>query len=255
MTVTHTLAYGNMGQQIKVGGASGNLSDDHIVTNCNALRQPIPGTPAGFNARLSDFCRAADTGVLVTVNDHVPLKFDNNVILSASSTGVEVECAEQSCGAASKIDFRNNIFIGFKNDKATGYAAGGSGDFSNPIYSSLKTNPFRNAGSHYSGNVTFHPKAEWKCPAAGESRATCGDPHLVDETWHLYGYGDMSRVAGAQSLPTSGEASADPPSQSAVDQDEPAAAPTRLRTRAAECLCAGLVMLSAWRGYRYLQSR
>ncbi|MGI4829808.1 MAG: hypothetical protein ACRYFU_16680, partial [Janthinobacterium lividum] len=255
MTVAHTLAYGNMGQQIKVGGASGNLSDNQIVANCNALRQAIPGTPAGYNKHLSDFCRAADTAILVTVNDQVPLKFENNVVYSASSTGVEIECANENCTSAARIDFRNNVFIGFKNDKATGYAAGGNGDFSNPIYIGTKTNPFKNAGSHYSGNVTFHPKDEWKCPASGESRATCGDPHRTDETWHLYGYGDMSPKVGARPSAMSGDASPDPPSQNVADEDEAVTPHVRLRTRAAECFCAGMLAFSAWRGVRYLRSR
>ena len=80
MTVTHTLAYGNMGQQIKVGGAAGTMISDQVVTNCNALRQAIPGTPAGYNTHLSDFCRAADAGILLTVNNHgsaeVPGQYD-----------------------------------------------------------------------------------------------------------------------------------------------------------------------------------
>ncbi len=63
MTITRVLAYGNMGQQIKVGGASGTATNNLLVTNCNALRQAIPGTPSGYNSKLGDFCRAADTGI------------------------------------------------------------------------------------------------------------------------------------------------------------------------------------------------
>jgi hypothetical protein len=195
MTVSHTLAYGNMGQQIKVGGAAGVLRENQIVTNCNALREAIPGTPAGFNAKLSDFCRASDTGVLVTVNDRVPLEFVGNVVYSASATGIEVECATETCGARSRIDFRKNVFVGFRNDAAHGYAGGGRGELSNPLYVGLGTDPFRNAGSVWSGNVTFHANRNWKCPAAGETDAVCGDPYLVDESWHLYGYGDMRPAA------------------------------------------------------------
>ena len=255
MTVAHVLAYGNMGQQVKVGGAAGTLLDNRIVTNCNALRQRIPGTPPGYNANLSDFCRAADTGVLVTVNDQVPLRFRSNVIYSASLTAVEVECATAECTSAAKIDFRDNTFIGFRNDKASGYPNGGRGDFSNPIYLGTTTNPFKNAGSVYSGNVTFHPVDEWKCPAAGETRAVCGDPHRVDETWHLYGYGDMSPKGGAQPAAGLEGTEPDPPNANALVADQSSAPPPRLRVRAAECLCAGVLAFSAWRGIRYLQSR
>ena len=254
MTVTHILAFGNMGQQVKVGGAAGTLIGNRIVTNCNALRQTIPGTPPGYNAKLSDFCRAADTGVLVTVNDQVPLKFVSNVIYSASTTAIEVECANPVCTSAAKVDFRDNIFLGFRNNKVNGYAGGGRGDLSNPIYIGTRDNPFKSPGSVYSGNVTFHPLAEWKCPASGESRAICGDPHLADETWHLYGFGDMSPTAGSPGHVTTREAAPDPPTQLPYDAGGSAAPRMRLRTRAAVCLCAGILAVSAWRGVRYLQT-
>ncbi len=194
MTITRVLAYGNMGQQIKVGGAAGMAANNLIVTNCNALRQAIPGTPAGFNSRLSDFCRAADAGILMTVGANTTLRFDFNTVYSASATGIDLECdiSKGPCDATSKIDFRNNIFLGFMNNGAAGYPAGGTGDYSNPIYIGSTVNPFVNLGSVYSNNLTFHAKSNWKCGAAGESQAICADPGLIDESWHLYGYGDMS---------------------------------------------------------------
>ena len=249
MTVSHTLAYGNMGQQIKVGGASGVITDNQIVTNCNALRQKIPGTPAGFNKKLSDFCRAADAGVLVSVNDRVPLKFVSNIIYSASATGVEVECADSSCGTDSKVDFRNNVFIGFRNDAAHGYAGGGTGEFSNPLYVGTKTNPFRNPGSVYAGNTTYHPSSSWKCPATGETKANCGDPHLVDETWHLYGHGNMS-PAGSK-----GETELKDPEPGPEHATVLPGVHGHTAIRAAECLCAGVLALAAWKGVRTWQDR
>jgi hypothetical protein len=231
MTVSRTLAYGNMGQQIKLGGAAGAILDNRIVTNCNALRQAIPGTPAGYNAKLSDFCRAADTGVLVTVNDQVPLKFVGNVIYSASATGIEIDCATEKCGSSSRIDFEKNVFVGFLNDAAHGYVSGGRGEYSNPIYLGAGTNPFRNVGSVYSGNTTFHANRDWKCPAPGEKHAVCGDPHLVDESWHLFGYGDMRPAAGERPLADGRSAK-------------------RLASGVTACVCAGVVAAAAWTGVR-----
>ena len=189
MTVTRTLAYGNMGQQIKVGGASGTAIDNEIVTNCNAMRQVIPGTPAGFNANLTDFCRAADTGVVLSTGKNTTLRFDFNTVYSASATGVQIECdtSNGSCDSTSLVDFRNNIFIGFLNNAADGYPNGGTGDFSNPIFNGAGVSYFANPGSQYSHNVTFHPKSNWTCPAVGETSSICGDPGLVDESWPIYG--------------------------------------------------------------------
>ena len=198
MTVTRTLAFGNMGQQIKVGGASGTAMNNLIVTNCNAMRQAIPGTPAGYNTNLSDFCRAADTGVLLSTAKNTTLRFDFNTVYSASATGVQIECdtSTGSCDSTSLVDFRNNIFVGFLNNVADGYVNGGTNDYSNPIYNGAGVDYFANVGSQYSNNVTYHGKSNWGCPAQHELNATCADPHLTDETWPVYGYGDMSPAAG-----------------------------------------------------------
>jgi hypothetical protein len=246
MTVNQTLAYGNMGQQIKIGGANGVVTNNQIVTNCNALREAIPGTPAGFNKNLSDFCRAADTGIAVTVNDLVPLRFDSNIIYSANVTGIEIECAYASC-ASPLIDFRNNIFIGFPNTKATGYPDGGRGGYSNPIYlgPGFGINPFRNKGSLYSNNTTYHASSSWRCPASGETQAHCGDPQLVDESWHRYGYGNMAPAAGALHNPTS---------------DSPETAPgasrkRRVATQTIGCVCVGVLAAVSWQRLRQTRSR
>lgn len=193
MTITRVLAYGNMGQQIKVGGSQGTANNNVIFTNCNAMRQAIPGTPSGYNTRLSDFCRAADTGVVMTVSSGTTTTFDFNTIYSASATGIEVDCGAAVCDGTTVIDFRNNIFLGFLNNTATGYPNGGTGDFSNPIYLGVTTtNPFTNPGSANSNNLTYHWKSSWSCPAnwLNEVNALCVDPNLTDETWHLYGPGN-----------------------------------------------------------------
>ena len=196
MTVTRSLAYGNMGQQVKIGGAYGTATNNLIVTNCNALRQAIPGTPKGYNSRLSDFCRAADAGILLTVDDAAQLVFDNNTVYSDSSTGIEIDC-NANCSKQAHADFRNNIFVGFLNNSADGYPSGGTGDYSNPIYNGSGVDFFGNAGSLYSNNLTFHPKSNWSCPAYHEVKGLCTDPQLTDETWHLYGYGNMAPASGS----------------------------------------------------------
>jgi hypothetical protein len=208
MTITRTLAYGNMGQQIKVGGASGTAANNVIFTSCNALRQAIPGTPAGYNTRLSDFCRAADSGVVVTVGKGTMLTFDFNTIYSASATGIEVDCDSSggACDATSLIDFRNNVFVGFLNNAADGYPNGGTGDNSNPIYIGSNINPFTNAGSLYTNNLTYNGKSNWVCPAQwlNEANALCLNPNLTDQTWHLYGFGNVAPLPNVKVVQGSG---------------------------------------------------
>jgi hypothetical protein len=200
MTVTRTLAYGNMGQQIKVGGAQGTAISNVIVGSCNALRNAIPGTPSGYNSKLSDFCRAADTALVMSFGKGSTTVYQFNTIYAANSTAVEFNCDTTggACDSTSLVDFRNNIFLGFLNNTANGYPSGSTGDYSSPIYVSGSVNPFRNPGSLNENNVTYRPKSNWTCPSSylEEASAGCGDPGLTDETWHVYGYPDATPVSG-----------------------------------------------------------
>jgi hypothetical protein len=202
MTITRVLAYGNMGQQIKVGGAGGAAINNVIVGNCNALRQAIPGTPAGYNSQLSDFCRAADTTIALALQNGSSLIFDDNTIYSGASTVIELICATGGVGNCTdtySIDYRNNIFLGFQNSAATGYPSGGNQQYPGLFYwgSDIPNNPFTEAGSFFANNVTYHQRSGWACPAAGETNAVCGDPGLVDEGWYNYGYGNMAPGASS----------------------------------------------------------
>ncbi|HEY4379993.1 MAG TPA: hypothetical protein VGN01_06570 [Acidobacteriaceae bacterium] len=201
MTINRVLAFGNMGQQIKVGGQQGISTNNLVVTNCNALRQSIPGTPAKYNSHLSDFCRAADTGIALTIGKGTTLTFDNNTIYSASTVGIEISCDGTAgpCDATSLIDYRNNIFLSFMNDAAAGYPGGGNGKYSSVIYvdKDITSNPFTNSGSAYSNNILYYPTSKTRCLANVDAQQACRDPHLVDETWHVYGYGNMSPASGS----------------------------------------------------------
>lgn len=200
MTITRVLAYGNMGQQIKIGGANGTAVNNILITNCNALRQAIPGTPSGYNTNLSDFCRAADTGVEVTVGKGAFTRFAFNTIYSANATSIEVDCdtSNGACDTTSLIDFRDNAWVGYLNNSANGYPGGGTGDYSGPIFSSVSPNPFTNSGSFYSNNLTYHPKSTWTCPQPGETNAICGtDPQLTNEVWPLYSYSNVTPLTGS----------------------------------------------------------
>ncbi len=200
MTITRVNAFGNEGQQIKIGGGHGIAQNNVITTNCNALLQAIPGTPSGFNSKLGDTCRAADTGVLLTVQKGSTTVFDNNTINSASTTGIEVECDNTSsaCDRTALIDFRNNIFVGYLTNPADGYVAtGGTGDYSNPLYDGTGLWPFTLPGSSFSNNIIYHPKSNFNCASTGQ---LCVDPQLTDETWHNYGYPNVTPLASSPAI-------------------------------------------------------
>ncbi len=202
MTITRVNAFANEGQQIKIGGGHGVAQNNLITTNCNAILQAIPGTPAGFNSKLGNQCRAADTGILLTVLKGATTVFDNNTVYSASATGIEVECdtSAGACDQSSLIDFRNNIFIGFMNNPADGYITAydsGTGDYSNPLYDGTGLWPFTLPGSSFANNIIYHPKSNFNCAATGQ---LCVDPQLTDETWHNYGYANATPVASSPAI-------------------------------------------------------
>ncbi len=202
ISVSRTSAFSNMGQQIKIGGASSVIVNNIITTNCNAMRQAIPGTPSGYDSRLTDFCRAADSGMVAMVGHATNLTMQQNTIYSASSTAVEIDCDTTygSCDATSTIDFENNIFVGFLNDNAAGYVGGGSGDYSNYVYNGSGASFFTNRGSIFNRNITYHAKSSWACPAQGESGALCLDPGLSSESWPMYGPATVSPTLNSIAL-------------------------------------------------------
>jgi hypothetical protein len=184
MTVVHTLAYGNMGQQIKVGGAAPTMMHNVIVANCAAMKESIPGFPAGFNDKLGLFCRAGNTAVLINVPPKTPAIYQYNIMYAAGNIGLEVEYPGPESGTET-IKYDHNIFIGFPSS---------DGRKPTPIYSNTNLKMFTNPGASFSNNTTYHARSSWKCPATSlhEIASSCSDPHLKDEDWHAYGYGDLA---------------------------------------------------------------
>jgi len=199
LTVTGSQMYSNMGQQLKVGSQSASYNN-LIVGNCNALRQAIPGTPTGYNTSLSLFCRAADTSIALAVADGAPTYFAFNTMYSAGLTNLQITCGAATCTSASSLIYEDNIFLGFQNSAANGYPGSVTNDYSNPIYLDPGVSTlFSNPGTKYDHNSTWHWKSNWACPQAkwNEQAALCVDPQLKDETWHNYGIGDMTVLAGS----------------------------------------------------------
>jgi len=234
MTVTRTRAFSNMGQQIKVGGATATITDSLIVGNCAAMSKSIPGTPPGYNARLDLFCRAGDTAILIMVPEAQPAIFQRNVIYSNNHVALEVEYPDDHSSSTATIKYDDNIFIGFPNSEGQNPA---------PIYSNTDLKMFTNPGSSFKNNVTYHAKSSWKCPATSlhETGGSCSDPHLKDETWHAFGYGDAS-LPNADSKSSSQIKPAPPPG-------------TSYGSVGMKSLGIAAVVTATWRGVQHLCDR
>jgi hypothetical protein len=212
MTVTRSLLFGNQGQQVKAGGgAVATIQNNMIVGNCEALWQTIPGRPvfaagSGFLDSLGEPCRAGNAAVVLNVIPGHPAAFQGNTIFSAGALGLEVEYSSSSNGAGSPVDtgatntllYNDNIFVGFYNAGALANAT--------PIYSTSDLKMLTNPGASWTNNATFGGRSNWPCPAAGETKAVCSDPGLVDETYHAYGYGNMAPASAKSAVVGAGMA-------------------------------------------------
>jgi Putative Ig domain len=201
MTDTRVLAYGNEGQQLKVGGATATIQDSVINGNCEAMTAGNTISPwftsTAFNV-LAAQCRAGNTAVLINVTPNDPATFQNNTLFSRGAIGLEVEYALGASDPANTLKYNNNIFVGFINS--------GNNSYPTPIYSNTDLNMLTNPGASWTNNAYFGFRSNWACPAPGESNAICTDPGLVDETYHVIGYGNLAPASGTSAVVGAGVA-------------------------------------------------
>ncbi len=180
ITVTTSSFYGNMGQQLKLGPmASTSVTNNLFLTNCKRMSAAMPGAPAGWNAGLSDFCRAQAGVVMVQRGDNGgggSYRWQNNDFLgyagdamfeSGSCTDTFVSAPTTDCNTPN-IVFENNLMVGYPYVVPTYHygelpPTGTDGD-SRPRFSIV---------DH---NIYYNMRA---CPA--ETGSSCQDPHLKGE--------------------------------------------------------------------------
>ncbi len=125
----------------------------------------IPGTinplgPLGWNAGLSDFCRASGDQWALQLNNGSTVVLENNTSLGYSATMYDFECASGgTCTTGTKVIFKNNLSFGYQ-DARDGQFANGLyfGDNPGPV-----SDPFDNAGSSIEYNSWYSMRAN-TCP-------------------------------------------------------------------------------------------
>jgi hypothetical protein len=175
-TITNVVAYGNMGQQLKAGGNEVNFTKNLAYGNCRAMSAVFPGLPSGGEERLSDFCRAADEAVAISVGNDGTTTLTGNTIASAGATMIDIACGTTCTNDGSDVvTFANNLFIGFPNTSANGYPSG-TGLSPNDIYDEMSYNPITsNTGNSEHGTRN--------CLAANNCMLS-----PLGGQWQLYGY-------------------------------------------------------------------
>lgn len=114
ISIEDSSAYGNMGQQWKMGAMRKVLFQNNLtVHNCRRMSAPMPGAPDGYHRYLSLFCRAAGDGFAFSVNDEGTYIFRNNSFAGYGTVSYDISCSG-TCTKANII-FQNNLHIGYKD--------------------------------------------------------------------------------------------------------------------------------------------
>lgn len=92
ITITRSAAYGNGGQQWKLGPARTiNFNNNLTVANCRRFAEPVDGAPETYNQNVTDYCRALD-GVAVMVKKDAEIAWVYNTAVGYTSTVFDVMC-------------------------------------------------------------------------------------------------------------------------------------------------------------------
>ncbi len=177
ISVTNSMAYGNMGNQFKLGPSNGTILVNNVaVGSCFRLKTSFPPNPSTYNQGLTDFCRAAGDAVPMEVADGKPAIIQNNSFSAEFNIALDLICPGGfTCGTNTQVNVDNNLFFGF-SDLSGGHT------FITAVFQLGGTSNFlTNTGSTFRNNLLFHTNEV--CPGIGAVGEVCSqDPLLASET-------------------------------------------------------------------------
>jgi hypothetical protein len=180
LTITNSVAIGNMGANWKWGGEDGvvnttTFENNLTVSNCSRMSQPMAGVPSTYNQYLTGFCRAGGNGIASIMPIGSTWNMRNNTFITAQQIAWYVACAAPDVTCPATINSTNNVFLGF-TDPNNPYGAGNV-----PTLYYLDTGIVLNV-SH---NDEFGMKLG-SCPSTANGMI-CVDPQMLGEpaqTWN-----------------------------------------------------------------------
>ncbi len=180
LSITDSIAYGNMGGQFKWGPNFQNavFKNNEVVANCARMGAPMKGAPSTYNIHLDNFCRANDA-MSFNFRNGGKLLMTNNKFITYAPVTFDINCWDDSCANA-VMTFQNNITLGYDNPRTYKYGGQQGGPagfyFAKPSGKMIKANNF------YFGLRGMH------CvPGSGDH---CEDPHFTNEP-HFTGEADL----------------------------------------------------------------
>jgi len=170
--VRRTVAVGNLGNQVKIGGAS-LVENNVLVGNCGYLF----GKP--YSQEILTWCRAGGNTLALSLQAGDASSVVNNTIAGQGDVLLEVQCDEalENCDGSETVTVINNIFAGY--DEFTPYPTGEQ--------TGLLWDPDGFTEGRIDFNLIFNVKdeTEW-CPMGVHD--LCLDPLVSD--------GDIDRYDG-----------------------------------------------------------
>jgi hypothetical protein len=185
--ITDSWSEGNEGQTFKLGAGSASTAINNVsISNCRVLATAsnFPNNPSGWNAGVSDVCRASGDEWAFQLDNATTITLENNTSVGYGTTMYDVGCASLAPNCMSngaKFIFRNNISKGFPDPGNAGRLASGF-YFGNG-------NVFANAGSVIDHNLWS--TMDTGCPDSSvvsltgvsyETNPICADPLLTSES-------------------------------------------------------------------------
>jgi hypothetical protein len=178
ITAYNNTAYGNMGNQMKLGPSNAITYNNVVIGNCRAMIAALAQGVSGFNSHLTDFCRAGGDAINFSVSDSKPAQIYNNSITSHYNIGLAIYCDGTRCtNGTVHINVDNNLFFGFP-DLSGGHA------YITAIYQD-RFNFFQSSQSTRRNNLLFHTNenAVGTCaPSYSISEKCVLDPLLMNSS-------------------------------------------------------------------------
>ena len=180
VTVTDSWAEGNMGQTFKEGAGATNTAINNVsISNCRvmATASNFPSNPTGWNAELSDFCRASGGAWVFAMKAGTVVTVLNNTSIGYSTTMWNWGCSESS---PSTCVSTGGAYAIFKNNMSYNYPdPGNAGVYSSDLFFG-NGNPFTNPGGSASNNGYYLNKQG--CPDSqypSETGTVCTNPLIT----------------------------------------------------------------------------
>lgn len=110
VTVARTIAIGNAGNQIKIGGPS-SVVNSVMVGNCGFFHGQ-PFAPLMGSGNSGDHCRAGGATYLADLGNNAAASVVNSTITGQGDVLVSTECEHTACSGSESLTLVNNVFQG-----------------------------------------------------------------------------------------------------------------------------------------------